>query len=263
MQTPLLAGRDFDERDRGAPNVAIVNQAFGARYFPNRNPIGQYLSATVTRPPSDLQIVGVVKDVSTRSLRLPPAPTVYVSYFQRESRTDALVIRASGSLSQAASAIRKQLQPNFFTTAVEVHALVDQVERTLVWERLMMTLTGGFGALGLALACVGLYGLLGYAVVRRTREIGIRMALGAQQRGVRWMIVQRALRLLVAGVGVGVLAAWLVSRWLQSMLFGLTPMDPSVIAGGVVLLVLAGILAAYFPARRATRVDPITALRHE
>jgi len=263
MQTPLLAGRDFDERDRGAPNVAIVNQAFGARYFPNRNPIGQYLSATMTRPPSDLQIVGVVKDVSTRSLRLPPAPTVYVSYFQRESRTDALVIRASGSLSQAASAIRKQLQPNFFTTAVEVHALVDQVERTLVWERLMMTLTGGFGALGLALACVGLYGLLGYAVVRRTREIGIRMALGAQQRGVRWMIVQRALRLLVAGVGVGVLAAWLVSRWLQSMLFGLTPMDPSVIAGGVVLLVLAGILAAYFPARRATRVDPITALRHE
>ena len=263
MQTPLLAGRDFEERDRGAPNVAIVNQAFAARYFLNRNLIGQYLSATVTRPPSDLQIVGVVKDVATRSLRMPPYPTVYVAYFQRESRTDALVIRASGSLSQAASAIRKQLQPSFLTAAVEVHALTDQVERTLVRERLMTILTGGFGALGLALACVGLYGLLGYTVVRRTKEIGVRMALGAQQRGVRWMIVQRAFRLLVAGVAVGVPAAWLVSRWLRSMLFGLTPMDPSVIAGGVVLLVLAGMLAAYFPARRATRVDPITALRHE
>jgi predicted permease len=263
MQTPLLAGRDFDERDRGAPNVAIVNRAFAARYFPNRNPVGQYLSATVTRPPSDLQIVGVVKDVATRSLRLPPPPTVYVSYFQRESRTDALVIRTSGSLSQAASAIRKQLQPSFLTTAVEVHALTDQVERTLVRERLMMTLTSGFGALGLVLACVGLYGLLGYAVARRTREIGIRMALGAPQPGVRWMIVQRALRLLVAGVAIGVPAAWLVLRWLQSMLFGLKPMDPGVIAGGVVLLVLAGMLAAYFPARRATRVDPIGALRHE
>jgi predicted permease len=263
MATPLISGRDFDERDQGAPNVAVVNQAFAARYFPNQSPVGQYLSATVTSPPSDLQIVGVVKDVATRSLRQPPYPTVYVSYFQRASRNDALVIRAAGSLFQTASAIRKQLQPSFPTTVLEVHALNDQVERTLVQERLMTSLTGGFGVLGLALACVGLYGLLGYSVVRRTREIGIRMALGAQERAVRWMIVGRALRLLIVGAALGVPAAWAVSRWLQSMLFGLTPTDPTVIAGAVLLLATAGMLAAYFPARRATQVDPVTALRTE
>jgi putative ABC transport system permease protein len=263
MQTPLLAGRDFDEHDRGQPNVAIVNQAFVERYFPHQNPVGQYVSATVERPARDLQIVGVVKDVATRSLRLPAKPTVYVSYYQRPARNDALVMRASGSLSQVASAIRKKLQPGFLTTDVEVRALDDQVERTLVQEHLMTTLTAGFGAIGLALAGVGLYGLLGYSVARRTREIGIRMALGAQQRGVRWMFVRRALRLMLAGIALGVPAAWVMARWLQSMLFGLTPADPAVTVGAVLLLAMAGLLAAYFPARRATRVDPIAALRHE
>jgi predicted permease len=263
MKTPLISGRDFDERDQGAPNVAIVNQAFAARHFPSQNPIGQYLSATVTRPPSDLQIVGMVKDVSTKSLRKAPEPIVYVSYFQRASRTDSLVVRAAGSLSGTASAIRDQLQLSFPSTRVDVRALTDQVERTLVQEQLMMRLSSGFGVLGLTLACVGLYGLLGYSVARRTREIGIRMALGAQQRGVRWMIVRGALDLLTAGVVLGVPAAWMVSRWLQSMLFGLTPSDPFVIAGAVMLLATAGLLAAYFPARRATQVDPATVLRHE
>jgi len=263
MRTPLVAGRDFDEGDRGSPNVAIVNQAFAARFFPNESPVGQYLSATLTRPPGDLRIVGVVKDVATRSLRLPPQPIVYVSYFQREPRTDALVIRAAGSLSQAASAIRRQLQPSFPTTQLEVRALNEQVERTLIQERLMTSLTAGFGVLGLTLACVGLYGLLAYSVARRTREIGIRMALGSQQRGVRWMIVSRAFRLLFAGMVLGLPAAWLVSQWLHTMLFGLKTTDPMVMAGAVILLTTAGGLAAYLPARRATRVDPCTALRHE
>ena len=127
----------------------------------------------------------------------------------------------------------------------------------------MMRLTGGFGVLGLALACVGLYGLLGYSVVRQTKEIGIRMALGAQRRGVQWMIVSRALRLLTVGAALGLPAAWVVLRWLQSMLFGLTATDPGVIAGSVILMAVAGLLAAYFPARRATRVDPMTSLRTE
>jgi predicted permease len=263
MRTPLISGRDFDDRDQGSPNVAIVNQAFVARHFPNQNPVGQYLAATVTRPPSDLQIIGVVKDVTTRNLRQPPRPTVYVSYFQRAPRTDSLVIRAAGSLSQAASAIRKQLQPSFPNTSLEVLGLTDQVERTLVQERLLANLAGGFGVLGLTLACVGLYGLLGYSVVRRTKEIGIRMALGAQRRGVLWMIARRALRLVAVGVALGLPVAWLASRWLRSMLFGLTPTDPGVIAGAVVLLTMAAMLSAYVPARRATRVDPTTALRHE
>jgi ABC-type antimicrobial peptide transport system permease subunit len=115
----------------------------------------------------------------------------------------------------------------------------------------------------MALACAGLYGLLGYSVVRRTREIGIRMALGAQRRGVLWMVAGQALRLVILGVVLGLPVAWLASRWLQTMLFGLTPSDPGVIGSAVAVLALAGMLAAYSPATRATRVDPTTALRHE
>jgi ABC-type antimicrobial peptide transport system permease subunit len=196
-------------------------------------------------------------------LRATPGPTVYVSYFQRASGTDSLVIRGAGSLSQIAAAIHNAVQPSFPNTPIEVRALSAQVEQTLLQERLMAKLAGGFGALGLLLACVGLYGLLAYSVVRRTKEIGVRMALGAQARTVLWMVAKRALGLVAAGIAVGVPLAWVLSRKVQSMLFGLTATDPSVVASAVVLLAAAGLVAAYFPARRAARVDPMTALRHE
>jgi ABC-type antimicrobial peptide transport system permease subunit len=267
MQTPLISGREFDARDQGRANLAIVNRAFAARYFQGRNPVGAYLSATLTRPPSDLQIVGLVKDSNTVDLRAASRPTVYVSYFQRASGAGfsanaTLEIRAAGSLSQVASAVRKELQPSFPGAALEVRGLSDQVEQTLVQERLMANLAGGFGVLGLVLACVGLYGLLAYSVVRRTREIGVRMALGAQPSGVLWMVGKGALRLVALGVALG-LPACLASRWLQSMLFGLTATDPGIIAASILVLGTAGLAAAWFPARRAARVDPMTALRHE
>ncbi len=263
MRTPLMAGREFDGRDRGVPNVAIVNEAFAARYFPGQSPLGQYLTATVTKPPSDLQIVGVAKDSISESLRSSPRPTVYVSYFQRASATDSLEIRAAGSISQIAAAVHKELQPSFPKTPIDVRPLTAQVEQTLVEERLMAKLGGGFGALGLTLACVGLYGLLTYSVVRRTKEIGVRMALGAQRGAVVWMVARRALALVIAGVAVGLPLAWLLSRKVQSMLFGLTATDAGVMTAAVASLVAAGLVAAYVPARRAARVDPMTALRHE
>jgi predicted permease len=268
MQTPLISGREFDARDQGNANVAVVNQTFATRYFQGRNPVGEYLSATVTRPPSDLRIVGVVRDSITAGLRAAPRSTVYVSYFQRAASAGfiantTLEIRAAGSLSQAASAIRKELQPSFPNAPVEVRALSDQVARTLVQERLMASLAGGFGALGLLLACVGLYGVLAYSVVRRTKEIGVRMALGAQQSRVVWMVARSALVLVAWGIALGLPAAWIASRWVKSMLFGLTPADPTTIAAAALLLGAAGLAAAYFPARRGARVDPMTALRHE
>jgi predicted permease len=263
MQTPLISGREFDSRDDGKPSVAIVNETFARRYFHGHDPVGEYLSATVTRPPSDLQVVGVVRDATTTGLRAAPYPTVYVSWFQRASGAGTLEVRAAGSVSQVASAIRKELQPSFPSAPLEVRALTDQVERTLVQERLMANLAGGFGVLGLILACVGLYGLLAYSVVRRTKEIGIRMALGARQRGVLWMVGLDALRLVVLGVILGLPAAWAASRWVQSMLFGLAATDPGIIASAVLLLGAAGLVAAYFPAQRAAHVDPMTALRHE
>jgi len=263
MRTPLMAGREFDGRDHGSPNVAIVNEALAARYFPGQNPLGQYVTATVTKPPSDLQIVGVVKDSITDSLRSTPGPTVYVSYFQRASATDSLEIRAAASISQIAAAIHKELQPSFPKTPIDVRPLTAQVEQTLVEERLMAKLAGGFGALGLTLACVGLYGLLAYSVVRRTKEIGVRLALGAQRGAVVWMVARRALALVIAGVAVGLPLAWLLSRKVQSMLFGLTATDAGVMGAAVVSLAGAGLVAAYVPARRAARVDPMMALRHE
>ena len=174
-----------------------------------------------------------------------------------------LEIRAAGSLSQVASAIRKELQPRFPDAPLEVRALTEQVGRTLVQERLMANLAGGFGVVGLLLACIGLYGLLAYSVARRTKEIGIRMALGAQQRGVLWMVAKSALRLLGVGVAAGLPAAWMASRWVNSMLFGLRPDDPGIMAAAALLLGAAGLAASYFPARRGARVDPMTALRYE
>jgi putative ABC transport system permease protein len=199
----------------------------------------------------------------TDSLRTKSGPTVYVSYFQRPSDTDSLVIRAAGTLSQIAAAIRSNLQPSFPNTPVEVRPLSAQVEETLVQERLMAKLAGGFGGLGLLLACVGLYGLLAYSVGRRKKEIGIRMALGAQRGALQWMVARSALGLVAAGVVVGLPVAWTLSQKVQTMLFGLTATNASVVATAVVLLAAAGLVAAWFPARRAARVDPMTALRHE
>jgi predicted permease len=263
MQTVLMSGREFDDRDRGTYNVAIVNEAYASRFFPGRSPVGQYLTATVSKPPSDLQIVGVAKNSMTENLRQAPRPTVYVSYFQRESGTDTLEIRAVGSLSQVSAAIRQKLQPSFPNTPVEVRPLTTQVEQTLLQERLMAKLAGGFGVLGLLLASVGLYGLLAYSVVRRTREIGVRMALGARPGAVRWMVARRALWLVAIGVAAGLPIAWALLQKVKSMLYGLTGTDPWIIAGAVTVLSTAGLGAAYFPARRASRVDPMRALRHE
>jgi ABC-type antimicrobial peptide transport system permease subunit len=188
---------------------------------------------------------------------------VYVPWLQQPSGSATLLVRPSGSLAESAAAIRKQIQPSFPTTPLEVHGLDEQVERTLVKERLMASLAGGFGVLGLLLAGVGLYGLLAYSVLRRTKEIGVRMALGAQPRGVVWMVAKRALGLVALGVAFGVPAAWMLSQSIQSMLFGLTSTDRGVVTAAVLLLVGTSLAAASIPARRAARVDPMIALRHE
>jgi ABC-type antimicrobial peptide transport system permease subunit len=217
----------------------------------------------VSSPASDLEIVGIVKDALNASLRAAPQPMVYVPWFQHPSGSATLLVRPSGSLAESAAAIHKALQPSFPTTPLEVHGLDEQVERTLVKERLMASLAGGFGVLGLLLAGVGLYGLLAYSVLRRTKEIGVRMALGAQPRGVVWLVAKRALGLVGLGVAFGVPAAWMLSQSIQSMLFGLTSTDRGVVTVAVILLVAASLAAASIPARRAARVDPMIALRHE
>jgi ABC-type antimicrobial peptide transport system permease subunit len=146
---------------------------------------------------------------------------------------------------------------------VDVHPLSAQVDATLAQERLLATLAGGFAAVALALASVGLYGLLGYGVAQRTKEIGIRLALGAGRPQIVVLVLGGGARLLLGGLAIGLPLAWAVSRWVESMLFGLTPRDPATMAGAVIVLVVAAQSAAYLPARRASRVDSLAALRHD
>jgi predicted permease len=265
MQTPLLAGREFTERDSaGALPVAVVNEAFAHRYFPNQNPVGRYLSAVVRGDRKDLEIVGLSTNTSAAGLRKPPPATVYVPYLQlRVGIPTTVEVRAVGSLTQVAVALHHTLQPKLPDIPVEVLPLSVQIDGAMVQERVMATLAGAFGVLALILACVGLYGLLAYSVARRAKELGIRMALGAQRQRLIAMVLSSAVRLVLIGVVLGLPAAWAVSRWLESMLFGLRPADPATIAGAILLLSTAALVAAYLPAHRASRADPLVALRHE
>src|SRR5579872_2820669 len=264
MQTPLLSGREFTESDASSgPGVAVISEAFAARYLPGRNPNGQHLTTDSKNAPKDLEIVGVAKNVPNNDLRRAPYPALYLAYAQlKDNFPTTLEIRANGSLGQLASAVRQEIQRSLPNAPLEIRGLTEQVEATLVQERMMATLASGFGILALVLACIGLYGLLAYSVARRTKELGIRMALGAQRRRVIAMVVNGAIRLIIIGVALGLPAAWAASRWVKSMLFGLTPTDPATTAGAALILVAAALLAAYLPARNASRVDPMTALRH-
>jgi predicted permease len=265
MRTPLLAGREFAESDgSGSPGVAVVNEVYAQRHFPGRNPLGQHLSAMVRGRRAELEIIGVARNAHLRGLREAPPPAVYVAYSQLTGDVPiSLVIRASRQAGQTAAAVQKVLQSRLPDAPVEVRGLTAQVDAAMVRERMMATLAGAFGALALILASIGLYGLLNYRVARRTREIGIRMALGARRSSLVGMEIRNAIWLIVTGVALGLPAAWVATKWVESMLFGLQPADPATIAGAVILLTAAALTAAWLPARRASHVDPMTALRHD
>jgi predicted permease len=267
--TPILLGREFTARDTASSRrVAVVNQSFARRYLASGSPIGQRLAVSFGRQPQEYTVVGVAADSIYESLRQAPPPTVYCPVVQREGSAPAgfgVIFEAhvTGSLAQAAEALRSTLQPMLPGSAVEVHALSEQVERALVRERLMAALAAGFGILGLALAAAGLYGLLTYIVARRTNEIGIRMALGAMRHEVLWMVMRQVLVLVGIGVAIGIPAAWAASRLVTSMLFGVKGTDPWTIIAATATLTAAGLLAGFVPAWRASKVDPMAALRYE
>jgi ABC-type antimicrobial peptide transport system permease subunit len=226
--------------------------------------LGRHIWASQTGYLADIEIVGVARDAVANSLRAVPPPKVYVPYFQMERlNATTLEVRAAGSLSQVAESLRKLVQSKFPGTPIEVRTFRSQLESTLVRERLMATLAGGFGALALVLAAVGLYGVLAYAVARRAKEIGIRMALGAVRGEVLWMVIRHALILLGAGIAIGIPVALGASRFVSSMLFGVKGTDPWTIAAASAVLTAAALVAALLPAWRASRVDPIVALRYE
>jgi putative ABC transport system permease protein len=268
MRIPVLSGREFTAQDSAASSaVAVINERYAQRHFPGLNPVGLHLTARLSGEPRDLEIVGLVKNTNTRSLRLASPSIVYLAYPQlpgnRGDRSATLEIRTAGRLGDTAPSIRQALQSRFPDAAVRVGALSAQVDASFVQERMMATLAGGFGLLALGLASVGIYGLLAYGVARRTKEIGIHMALGAQRQRVIALVLKGARRSLLIGLAIGLPVALGASRWVESMLFGLRPTDPVAIVAAVLLLATVAHVAAYLPALRASRVDPLVALRHE
>ena len=265
MQIQILAGRGFSELDSThSTPVTVVNERFAERYFAGQNPIGQHLAAAVNGRPVQLEIIGMVRNTHATGVRSAPPATVYVAYAQLTGHiSSSLEIRAAGRLSEVASSVTQLLKSRLPNASIDVRPLSVQVEATMVRERMMATLASGFGVLALVLASVGLYGLLSYRVAQRTKEIGIRMAVGARRRQVVALIVRGAARLVAIGIVVGLPGVWALSRWIQSMLFGLDATDPVAIAVAIMVLLVVAQIAVCLPAWRAARVDPLPALRHE
>lgn len=267
LRSPLLLGRDFAEGDRlGAPKVAIVNEATARYFFGSANPIGKRIGfGRDTKP--DIQIVGVVKDGKYRKIREDTWRTMYVPFAQTLDRLMGqmtLHVRGSGDMSSVASGVRAalhELDPNLPILSVET--LADRVERSLGVERLVTLLSSGFGLLSLLLAAIGLYGVIAGSVAERTREIGIRIALGARPAHVVWMIMSQSGASFVTGISIGLVSALGLGRFIHSLLYGVAPSDAAAIGATTVVLAITASVACYAPARRSVRVDPIAALRYE
>jgi ABC-type antimicrobial peptide transport system permease subunit len=250
----------------GALRAALVNEAFARRYFPRQDPLGKHFSAMVGRTAADLEIVGVVSDVVANDLRVAAPPTVYVPYFQVQvtaQNFSTLQIRTAGPQAALADAIRRALLPRMLGSPVEIRSLTSQVDAASVRERLMTTLATGLGTVALVLAAIGLYGLLAYSVTSRSRESGIRVALGANPQSVVVLILRQGVGLALGGIAIGVAGAAALSRFLEGMLFGLTPLDPTTFTAVAGLLAGVALVASGIPARRAAKVDPVVSIRTE
>jgi predicted permease len=265
MGIQLLQGRVFGPQDTDkSQQVAVVSETMARRFFPNTSPLGRRFGRGGPENSEQFEIIGVVKDAKDMSLTEEWRPIAYYPYSQGREPMSNLVVRYSGSheavVPQARQAIR---EVNRNLPIDGVVSLSEHISRSLAQQRLVARLAAFFGLLALSLACVGLYGVLSYAVARRTNEIGIRMALGAQRLDVIWLVLREALALVVAGVGIGLLASLAATRTASTLLYGLEPNDPTTIAAATLLLLAVAALAGYLPARRAARVDPMTALREE
>ncbi|HLJ14528.1 MAG TPA: ABC transporter permease [Bryobacteraceae bacterium] len=265
---PLLAGRDFNLRDQNAPSVAIVNQAMARYYFARGNPIGRHVTLDHATGETELrsyEIVGVVGDAKYYEIREPAPRTVYLPAFQNERViAQTFVLRTNIEPERVAGDVRRTVRDVLKTIPVAHTAtLSNQIDASIVPERLIATLSGLFGALGSVLVAIGIYGLLAYTVARRINEIGIRMALGATPRGVTKMVLGDALGMVCVGLSFGIPIALWGKRFAASFVPDLPVTGAFPMAFGAVTMIVVALLAAYMPARRAARVDPMEALRHE
>ena len=265
MGIPLVSGREFTERDvKGAPPVAIINETMAKYYFGATNPIGRRFGFGRGKA-TDIEIVGVVKDVRSLELRDQAPRFVYIPYAQDDSVTQlTYYVRSAGDEQTTAGGLRqavRRLDGNL--PIFDMKTMAVQVDESLFVERMVAVLSVAFGGLATLLAAIGLYGVMSYAVARRTREIGIRMALGAERGRVLWLVLREVAMMAIVGILGGLAAALWLTRQVQSQLYGLTPTDPLTLAAAMLVLAVVAIGSGYLPARRATAIDPIVALRTE
>jgi putative ABC transport system permease protein len=266
MGTPLLAGREFVPSDSiNSPHVAIVNETAARQFFPGKNPIGQTYRdpAFGKRPEIVQQIVGVVKDTKYLSLKEKPRSVAYVPMAQNSVPFPWYELRFSGPIADLIARVKDVTRATDPRLGLYFRQLSMQIDDSLLQEQLLARLASVFGGLALILATVGLYGVVSYSVSRRRSEIGVRMALGSSQGRVVWLILRETAGLLCVAIPLGLAAALVCARFVRSMLFGLTPTDPTTFAGVSFLLLAVAGVAAYLPARRAARIDPLSALRNE
>ncbi len=277
MGTPILSGRGFEPQDERVPEPpisgahlyantplpAVINQAMARRYFGDANPLGRRFYSVIETQ-QKYEIVGVVKDVRLKSLREPSPPAYYLPYIFDPGHDAAFALRTVSAPGVMAASLRQVAQEVDSTIRVrDVRSLNDVVNTSLHQERVLAQLGGFLSVFALALACLGLYGVLSFSVAQRTREIGVRMALGAQRKDVLSLVVGRGLKLTLLGLALGLIAALAVTRFVSGLLYGVTATDPMTFVGVSFLLLLVAGLASWLPARRATKLDPMTVLRHE
>ena len=265
MEIPLRRGRAATAADRASTTpVVIINETMARRYWPDEDPVGQRLQVSWTHPDARPEIIGIVGDVHRNTLDSDIRPLIYYVHAQEPSTSMTLVIRHAGGSGPLATAVRgilHDLDPDLPIT--EIATMATQVSRSMADRRYPMMLLALFAGLAVLLAAIGLYGVLAYAVSRRTREIGVRMALGASGGDVLRMIVGNGMRLTLIGIGIGLVGAALAARALGRLLYGVQPADPVSLIGAALLFVVVALVATYLPATRATRVDPMLALRSE
>jgi predicted permease len=265
MEMPILLGRGLSTRDEEtAPKVAVINQLMAHKYFGDENPLGRRFGFGGPETSGQIEIVGVTRDAKYTDMRSDTEPTIYLPYLQGIPRHATFIVRTSGNASAVVASVReavRDVDANLPLSGVTTQS--EQADESLTQERLFATMSSFFGILALLLACIGLYGVMSYGVARRTNEIGIRMALGASARRVTLMVMRETMIVVVIGVVIGLGAAVATTRLIASMLFGLAPTDPVTISLAILLMLSVAALAGYLPARRASKVDPMVALRYE
>jgi predicted permease len=263
LEIPIIGGRDFNDHDNEtARAVTIVNQEMARRFWPGADPVGKELE--LADPRSTLEIVGMVKDGKIKNVREGQLPCFYVPLYQHARREMSLLLRVADDSRQIVDVLRREIQVlDKDLPFTNMKAMKTHLDIALSQERMTLALFSGLGLLALTLASIGIFGIIAFSVTQRTREIGIRMALGAQPGQILRMILKQGVTLIACGLLIGLTAAFILTRLIESMLFEVSPTDLMSYVAALLILVGVSLLACYIPARRATQVDPMVALRYE